>query len=196
MDRSNHYEVAFEAYLQRRGLGYVAVDETRRSVLGDGPVKSLDFIVLGAGARLVIDVKGRRFPSGPPGRLRRVWECWSEHADVDGLERWAELAGPDYRGLLVFTYHVLPCVELPPTTPDLWVCRGRRYLFRAVCVEDYRRHMRVRSPRWRTVTLPRAIYRSLVRPLSHYLGEAGLGELGLEEAVAPGAPGDVEECPF
>jgi hypothetical protein len=195
MDRSNHYEVAFEAYLQRRGLGYVAVDETRRSVLGDGPVKSLDFIVLGRGARLVIDVKGRRFPAGPPHRPRRVWECWSEEDDIDGLERWAEMAGESFRGLLVFTYHLLPCAQLPPSTPDLWACRGRRYLFRAVGVEDYRRHMRVRSPRWRTVTLPKDVYRSLVRPLSDFLGGAPVAAPSSEEAPA-GAWGDPEEPPF
>ncbi len=47
MDRSNHYEVAFESYLQHHRLCYVAVDETRRALLGDTLVKSLDFIVFG-----------------------------------------------------------------------------------------------------------------------------------------------------
>src|SRR5207249_8288757 len=53
MDRSNPYETAFEAFLQEQGLCYVAVDETRRAILGDVPVKNLDFIVLGpTGAKL------------------------------------------------------------------------------------------------------------------------------------------------
>ena len=78
MDRSNHYEAAFEAYLQRHGLCYVAVDETRRAVLGDLRIKSLDFIVHGEGGiRLLVDVKGRRFPTGLGDRQRHVWECWS-----------------------------------------------------------------------------------------------------------------------
>ncbi|MFL5329954.1 MAG: HYExAFE family protein [Gemmataceae bacterium] len=47
MDRGNHYEAAFEDYLRDRALPYIGVDETRRSLLGDGPVKSLDFIVYG-----------------------------------------------------------------------------------------------------------------------------------------------------
>ena len=47
MDRSNHYEVAFEAYLRERCICYVATNETRRSVIGDRLVKSLDFIVSG-----------------------------------------------------------------------------------------------------------------------------------------------------
>jgi hypothetical protein len=169
MDRSNHYEVAFESYLQAQRLCYVAVDETRRALLGDSPVKSLDFIVFGRdGARLVIDVKGRRFPAGTPKKPRLVWEAWSFQDDVDGLERWSRLAGASYRGLLVFAYHLHPTVALADDTPDLHVCRGRRYLFRAVDVEDYRRHMRVRSPRWATVTLPRDVFRSLVRPLRDF----------------------------
>src|SRR5262245_28229830 len=114
MDRSNHYEAAFEAYLQWHRLCYVAVDETRRAMLGENHIKSLDFIVHGAGdSRLLVDVKGRRYPSGKKGRLRHVWECWSTQDDIDGLSRWQELFGPGWLGLLVFTYHVMPEVALP-----------------------------------------------------------------------------------
>src|SRR5947209_5058726 len=137
MDRANHYEAAFEAYLQWHRLCYVAVDETRRSMLGDSRVKSLDFIVHGDGTRLLIDVKGRRFPSGSKHRARRIWESWSMEEDVDGLCRWAGMFGSSFRGLLVFAYHVLPVVELPEDVEDLWTWRGRRYLLRAVDVEDY-----------------------------------------------------------
>jgi hypothetical protein len=165
MDRSNHYEAAFEAYLQERRLCYLAVDETRRALLGDVSVKNLDFVVYGhAGARLLVDVKGRRFPTGPEHHQRRVWECWSTLDDIHGLEQWAQLFGPGYQGVLVFIYHVLPIVSLSDDTEDLWSWRGRRYLLRAVGAEDYRRHMRVRSPKWGTVGLPGATYRELVQP--------------------------------
>jgi hypothetical protein len=170
MDRSNHYEAAFEAYLQAHRLCYVAVDETRRSQYGDKRMKSLDFIVYAEnGVRLVLDVKGHRFPGGPARKPRSVWECWCLSEDVDGLERWADLSGPGYVGLLVFVYHVLPVVELPEDTVDLWTWRGRRYLARAVAVEEFREHMRVRSPRWQTVDLPVAAFRSLVRPMQDFL---------------------------
>lgn len=169
MDRGNHYESAFAAYLQGHRLCYVAVNETRRPLLGDAPVKSLDFIVFGDnGSRLVVDVKGRRFPAGRGDRRRRVWECWSTREDIDGLRRWVDLWGPPYQGLLVFAYHVLPSVELPAEAEDVWTWRGRRYLLRAVEVEEYRRSMRVRSPKWGTVTLPQAVYRELVRPFRYY----------------------------
>ena len=113
MDRSNHYEGAFEGYLQWHRLCYVGVDETRRAFLGDRPVKNLDFIVLGQKARLLVDVKGRRFPGGPPGRERRIWECWSTRDDIDGLGRWLDLFGEDYLGLLVFMYQLGPTVAIP-----------------------------------------------------------------------------------
>jgi hypothetical protein len=169
MDRGNHYEAAFEAFLRWHRLAYVAVDETKRAMLGDGHVKSLDFVVYGEhGARLLIDIKGRRFPSGSPERPRRVWECWSTQDDVDGLQRWRELFGPGYQGLLVFSYHLLAEADWPADA-DLWTFRGRRYLFRVVAVDDYRRHQRVRSPKWGTVGLPGAEFRRLAQPLHAFL---------------------------
>jgi hypothetical protein len=182
MDRSNHYEAAFEAYLQWHRLGYVAVDETRRTMLGEARVKSLDFLLFGEGdARLVVDVKGRRFPAGPRARPRRVWESWSTRADVEGIERWTGMLGPGWQGVLVFAYHLLPMVTVSEDTEDLWTWRGRRYLLRAVAVPDYRRHMRVRSPKWDTVCLAWADFRALVRPLHYFLQGA---------SIASG------ECPF
>ncbi|MFO0880483.1 MAG: HYExAFE family protein [Gemmataceae bacterium] len=170
MDRTNHYELAFEAYLQAQRLSYVAVDETRRSLLDDGPIKSVDFLVFGRfGERLVVDVKGRRFPGGTPQRPRAVWECWSSREDIEGLERWAILAGDDYRGLLVFAYLLGDTVQLTEGTPDLFVFRARRYLFRAVDVHEYHERMQTRSPRWGTVWLGRDAYRAIVRPFSDFV---------------------------
>src|SRR5260221_13909099 len=121
MDRSNHYELAFEAYLRERRLCYIAVDEARRSLLDDGTVKSLDFIVYGPrDVRLLVDVKGRRFPGQSGGQVRWTWECWASAEDVAGLQRWMQRFGPGYLGLLVFVYQIGPEVELPFDVEDLW----------------------------------------------------------------------------
>jgi hypothetical protein len=170
MHRHNHYEAAFEAYLRQQHLGYIAVDESRRSLLDDQPVKSLDFIVYGAPeVRLLVDVKGRRFPAQVRGKPRRVWQNWSTREDISGLTRWLDRVGPGYRGLLVFLYQILPEVQLPADTPDLFEFRERQYLLRAVDVFEYERHMRIRSPRWDTVCLPQRSFRALVQPLSEFL---------------------------
>lgn len=186
MDRDNHYETAFLAYLRDQRLTFVAVNETKRSFLGEESVKSLDFIVVGdEGTRLLVDIKGRRFPMGKPEKRRRVWECWCTREDIDGLARWAELFGSHYVGLLVFVYHVLDEVTLFEDTADVWTWNERRYLLRAVAATDYRQHMRVRSPRWGTMTLPRADFRRLVRPFSHYARMVGDAPPANDPVVMP-----------
>ena len=170
MDRGNHYESAFESYLQDNKICYVAVDEQRRSCLGGEPVKSLDFILYAeSGARFVVDVKGRKFPGGPPEKPKKVWECWSTIVDVEGLERWAGMSGPTFQGLLVFIYDIANEVNFPENTEDFWKFRDKRYLARAVLISDYRAQMRERSQSWRTVDLPGKVFRSLVKPLRYFL---------------------------
>jgi len=171
MDRSNPYEAAFEIFLKEQGLCYVAVDETRRAVLGDVPVKNLDFIILGpTGAKLLVDVKGRRFPGGPPEKPRYVWESWATQDDVDGLTHWQALFGADYLPLFVFMYRVMPTVTLDDT-PDIWRHKEDVFLFRAVPLDDYRRHLRVRSPKWRTVNLAKGKFEEIARPFRYYSHE-------------------------
>ena len=67
-NRDNHYEAAFEGFLRSRRLPYIAVDEARRSLVADGSLKSLDFIVspkdTPTPVNWQVDVKGRRFPAG------------------------------------------------------------------------------------------------------------------------------------
>ena len=167
--RDNHYEAAFEAYLRDRRVGFVAVDEAKRSLLGGGEaVKSLDFIVVGS-TRLVVDVKGRRFPGGPPDAPRKVWQNWASADDLRGLGRWAAHLGDGYRGLLAFCYQIAAPFALPDGTPDSFAFRGKTYLMRAVLAADYELAMRPRSSRWGTVHLASADFRRLVRPFSAFL---------------------------
>lgn len=172
MDRNNPYEAAFEGYLKTQGLCYVGVDEGRRAMLGDMPVKNLDFIVLGAcGSRLLIDVKGRKFPGGPPEKPRHIWQNWVENDDITGLRNWIDVFGPGYTALFVFLYDLQPSVEVAPDTIDLHTFRERQYLLRAVTLDDYVNHMKVRSPKWGTVSLPSAQYRTLARPFRFFTHE-------------------------
>jgi hypothetical protein len=172
MDRRNRYEAAFEAYLQWHRLCYVAVHEGRRTFLGETRVKNLDFIVHAQGGLgLLVDVKGRRYPGGKATKKRKVWECWSTQDDVDGLERWETVFGQGYHGLLLFIY-LLGRDEAPADDlGDLWTWQGQRYLLRGVTALDYRRHLRVRSPRWRTVHMSSAAFRQSARPFHYFTHE-------------------------
>ncbi|MCS6864006.1 MAG: HYExAFE family protein [Gemmataceae bacterium] len=171
MKADNHYEAAFDAFARRCGAAVVPVVETRRNYLHSATVKSPDFLVVApGGAKLVVDVKGRKFPgTGKNGQSRFVWHNWCERESVVSLIAWACQLGAGFRGVLAFVYDLPLWAELPSGTPDLFAFRGRLYLLRGVAVHDYRAHMRTRSPRWGTVHLRTEDFRELVRPISHFL---------------------------
>jgi hypothetical protein len=170
MIRRNHYEAAFEAFLRDARLCFVAVNESKRSTLEDEPVKSLDFIVTPhPEVQLLIDIKGRKFPSGNALRPRYTWQSWCTRDDVDGLGRWQEQYGPRSTALLVFMYSLQPLVEVPLGTADFWVWKKRRYLLRGISIDSYREAMRPRSPKWNTVHLRSADFSRRIRPISDWL---------------------------
>ena len=53
----------------------------------------------------LVDVKGRRFPSGDV--HKQYWKNWSTRDDLLSLGQWEELFGEGFRGLFVFAYDVL-----------------------------------------------------------------------------------------
>lgn len=172
MDRSNHYEAAFEGFLQWHKLCYIAIDETRRSSLGGEPVKSLDFIVHGdCGSRLLVDVKGRRFPGGSKEKPNLSWQCWTKQIDVSDMLRWQDQFGEDFLSLFVFIYLLDADTGLPMVPGDLWTWRGNRYYFRSVLVADYQLAMKQRSPKWETVDLPTAVFRQLAKPFYYFTSQ-------------------------
>lgn len=170
-NRDNHYEAAFEEYLRQHGVPYVAVDEARRSLLSSGAtIKSLDFIVaVPGGATWLIDVKGRRFPSGDI--QQQYWKNWSTRDDLRSLATWEQLFGAQFRGLFVFAYDVLGN-RAPLPAEQLFDFRGSIYGFIAVALGDYAACARTISPKWDTVAMPAADFRRVARPLDALLGLA------------------------
>ena len=168
-NRDNHYEAAFEEFLRSRGVPYVAVDEARRSVLSNGAsIKSLDFIVaVPGGATWLVDVKGRRFPSGED--QKHYWKNWSTRDDLCSLAQWEQLFGAGFRGLFVFAYEVLGD-RAPLAAEQLFSHRDSLYGFVAVPLEAYAAEARTISPRWDTVAMPTAAFREQARPLTELLG--------------------------
>mgnify|MGYP000856966991 CR=1 FL=1 len=168
MKRDNHYEVAFEAYLRSRKVPYVAVDEARRSVLSSGTtIKSLDFIVSSPGpATWLVDVKGRRFPTGEVGK--QYWKNWSTRDDLVSLAQWEELFGESFQALFVFAYDVL-ADRAPLPEEQLFRYRNSLYGFVGVRLRDYAAAAHIISPSWDTVAMPTAEFRRIARPVDAWL---------------------------
>lgn len=191
--RRFHYERAFEQYLRAARIPYVAVDEAKKALLPAGcslrvnanptdprisdpeaspgetrALKSFDFVVYGESSNLLVEVKGRKLPRLAPnsksGAGRRL-ENWVSADDVDSLLTWRRLFGPGFDAAFVFVYW---CEDQPPDGlfDELIECSGSWYTTRAVDLDSYRGAMRVRSPRWRTVDLPREAYDRLARPFA------------------------------
>lgn len=204
--RRHHYERAFEQYLRERRVPYISVDEARKSLLpegvgrpdrseripADGALKSFDFVLYGAPDNLLVDVKGRRIPRRcasalGSGRL----ESWVTEEDVSSLEVWEGLFGPGFRGAFVFLYL---CDAQPPDAlfQEVFEDRGNWYAARAILLQHYREHMRVRSPRWRTVHLTTSDFERCSGPLGEHLGPltdapAGFGSMPARSSADGGA---------
>lgn len=164
--RDNHYEAAFEAFLRDRHVPYMAIDESKRALAADVSLKSFDFIVYSSSCPAwLVDVKGRRFPSG---RQKRYWKNWSTRDDLRSLGRWEEICGDSFQGLFVFAYEVQGDVA-PLPEDQLFDHRDRLYGFVAIPLRDYTAYARMISPKWDTVAVPTGLFRRLAEPFETFL---------------------------
>lgn len=169
--RWNHYDLAFEAFLRERRNPYVAVDERRRALSDDATLKSLDFIVYSAaGLNLLVDVKGRRFPSGNITNGQR-WENWVTEEDLTSMRRWESVFGDGFRAALVFAYDLVDG-KAQSFHSRVWSFGRRVYSFYGVWADEYAVSMRTRSRSWETVSLPQSRFDDLRLPIDAFLTTA------------------------
>ncbi|HOA74331.1 MAG TPA: HYExAFE family protein [Phycisphaerae bacterium] len=170
MKRHSHYESAFEDYLQQRGVPYVPVDETRRTLFSGSKIKSFDFLVYPAeNVHWIVDVKGRNFPylDGSGRGSGRYWENWVTQEDLDGLSEWQAVFGDEFEARFVFAYLLQgPADRWPAGRPHSY--EGHCYAFMTIALDDYRRHCRKRSAGWGTVSVPRRTFREIARPVASF----------------------------
>ena len=199
-NRRNHYEAAFEAYLREERIAYVAVDERRRALVGEGSLKSLDFIVSpsaatdgaagSAATRWLVDVKGRRFPSGV--KQPQFWRNWSTEDDLRSLAHWRAEFGGGFEAALVFAYELT--ADRAPTPPEqVFAFRGACYAFVGIRLDDYLAAAQTLSPKWGTVSMPVAEFRRRARPLLDFFGPAVAEDWPQTTDTAPDLMSDLAE---
>ncbi|MFC1739420.1 HYExAFE family protein [Planctomycetota bacterium] len=149
----NHYERAFENWLKDNQIQYIAVDEHKRAAFGRSKIKSFDFLLYPPNQSIIIaEVKGRAFKGSSFARLAG-FECWVTMDDVNGLANWKQIFGESHIPVFVFAY-CMKNIDVDFDGRDVFDCDGRRYVFFALKLSDYCSHMKLRSPKWETVTLP------------------------------------------
>lgn len=162
--RGNHYELAFENYLRTLRVPCIGVDESRRAFDGDDTLKSLDLIVAApSGLTLLVDIKGRRNRG-----VKAGFENWTTADDMESMSRWQDIFGDTALALLTFVYW-LASEEAKESFTNHFSLADRHYACVAIPLLDYRNHMRVRSSRWQTFTMPRALFRERARPFTAWL---------------------------
>ncbi|NOY40210.1 MAG: HYExAFE family protein [Planctomycetes bacterium] len=166
-NRSNHYEHAFESYLRDHRVAYVAVNEQRRSLVAHGSLKSLDFIAAPCDSvSLLIDIKGRRFPSGE--RHKQYWRNWSTWDDLQSMAQWQDKLGVGSCSLLVFAFDIVGS-KSPLAANQLYPFREHRYAFLAIRVADYIQFAKPLSAKWQTMAMPNRLFREAAFPFDDLL---------------------------
>jgi len=164
----NKYERAFENWLIDNRVQYMAIDEHKRAAFARNRIKTFDFLLYPRSEQIIIaEVKGRRFKGTSFARLTAL-ECWVTAEDVDSLARWQEVLGPGHDAIFVFAYDVEK-IDVDFDGREVFDFNAGRYLFFAVRREDYRRFMKLRSPKWQTVALPADKFRQCAIQVSKLL---------------------------
>lgn len=163
-----HYENAFEAYLARRGIPCVSVEEVRHHAKARAGLKLFDYIVYPSDGRAcLVDVKGRKSNGvGRDGEPRQ--KTWVTRADIEGLTEWGEVFGEDFVPAFVFAYWLADSggkTDELIDTDRYFPFAGRTYSFWIVRLEDYVRHQKLLSKRWDTVTVGIEAFRAISRSL-------------------------------
>ena len=166
VQRRFHYDRAFEYYLRAKAIPYVGVDEARKALYGPKKLKSFDFVVYArVGNNLLVDVKGRKHS----GRSRRQLDNWVTEDDIKDLQQWQRVFGQGFSAALVFLYW---CEAQPPDAlfHEIFEHDDRWYAVLGVPLDQYRKHMRPRSAKWKTVHVPAADFGRIAHPLDTLLG--------------------------
>ena len=149
-------------------IQYVIADEHKTAALARRKIKSFDFLLYPRSGQIIIaEVKGRRFKGTNLAKLAG-FECWVTADDVDGLVKWQQVFGPGHQAVFVFAYKI-ENIDVDFDGRDIFDFDANRYIFFCVKLDDYRRLMKPRSPKWQTVTLPADKFRDCAVHISEFL---------------------------
>lgn len=164
----NHYERAFANWLIDNRIQYIAVDEQKRAALGRSNIKSFDYLIYPPNQQIIVaEVKGRKFRGTNFTKLTG-FECWVTTDDIEGLTKWQQVFGLTHTAAFIFAYKIEK-VDVDFDGRDVYDFNNSNYIFFCIRLDDYIRFMKVRSPKWKTVTLPAEKFRTCAVQMQNLL---------------------------
>ncbi len=127
----------------------------------------------------LIDIKGRRFPSGS-----QYWRNWTTRDEIDSLDRWCNRFGKGFDAALVFTYQLVG-ERSPVPVEQVHYFRNQAYAFVAVRLYDYWLASQTLSTSWETISVPTAKFRQIARPLRDLLAARPMGKIPAIKSKSP-----------
>lgn len=164
----NKYEQVLQSWLCENHVKFVPVDQHQRGLLLRDRIKTFDFFLYPPDSQAVIaEVKGRLY-KGTDLRHLTGLECWVTMDDIRGMGQWQDALGDEVQAVFVFVYR-FEKIDVETAGRGIYDFEGDRYMLLAVKLDDYRKFMTRRSPKWQTVTLPAAKFREVAIPLREFL---------------------------
>lgn len=160
----SHYEVMFEYFLRKNQVLYIAVDEKRKPIVDEKPIKNFDFIVSSFNGKYLVDIKGKIFAPN-------VWDNWVTEDDLSGLKVWGNHFNA-FVPLLVIPYLVKEDhIHHLKDYADIRKHENKTYGIVAVTLAEFYTHARPRSKTWKAIYVDKYTFMKICKPLSHFIPE-------------------------
>ena len=170
-DQTNLYEQAFECFLTENKLPFIWIDQSKRPEFQDGPVKNFDFLLYPeSDSPLLVELKGRTFKGNSLSGLKGL-DAWTTFEDIQSLQHWHTVFAqekPQSRAVFVFAFQFAN-IDVETDGLPVYDWADKRFLFLVIGLDKYARAMKVRSPKWQTVTLPAEDFRRWAKPINEAL---------------------------
>lgn len=170
-NQANSYELAFESFLTESKIPFVWVDQSQRPEFFDGSVKNFDFFLYpDSQCPVLIELKGRTFKGDSLAGLKGL-DGWATFEDVQALSQWLARFRVDYPAAQAYFVFVFRFANIDVETDGraVYDFGGQRFLFLAIPLDKYAAAMKVRSPKWQTVTLPAEDFPRAEKPMEEIL---------------------------
>jgi len=170
-EQANLYEQAFEGFLTENKIPFIWVDQSKRPEFFEPTVKNFDFLLYpDSQCPVLVELKGRTFKGDSLAGLKGL-DGWVTFEDVQALSQWLIRFRKDFPAAKAFFVFAFRFANIDVETDgwDVYDYSGERFLFLAIPLEKYAAAMKVRSPKWQTVTLPAEDFRQWAIPMNELL---------------------------